>query len=237
MIVIPAVDIKGGRCVRVLKGDIEKEVLNAGDPVEVAHMWEKKGAEILHVVDLDAATGRGENRHVIKNILKSVKTKVQVGGGIRTLKEAEEILKWGAEKVVVSTIIAHNPDEFKKITKKLGESIIVAIDIAEDGTVMMKGWKEKYVEISRLQIDEKIWGFIITAISKNGTLSGTDIELLKKTKSYLGMFKVIASGGISSSDEIKKLENEGFFGVIVGRALYEGKIPTTFLSNYPLLHR
>jgi len=230
MIIIPAIDIKGGRCVRLYQGRMDKETVYSEDPVEVAGRWEDMGAEMLHVVDLDGAvSGRPVNLDVIKDIISSVKLNVQIGGGIRDLEIAKHYLSIGAYRVVLGTAIVNNLEFVNNMCTACPDQIVVSLD-AKDGMIAVKGWTEvtgtDAIEMAKTFEGIGISAIVFTDIKRDGTLTGPNIESIKKLVSNVNI-PVIASGGISGINDIRALlniKNPGIAGVIVGKALYSGAI-------------
>lgn len=227
MIIIPAVDIRQGNCVMLKQGKIADETIYSKDPVFMAKLWKAKGAERLHVVDLDGSfSGNQSNNQIIGNICLSVDIPVEVGGGIRNMKRIDDIFTLGASYAILGTVAIYNPDIVRQAIEKYGpKKIIVALDIYEN-KVAIGGWKE----ITPVTTDEMIGKLkemgveeiIYTDISKDGMLKGPNIEGLKKIAKTSNM-KVIASGGVTTIDDvtkIAKLEKYGVTGAIVGKALY-----------------
>lgn len=226
MEVIPAVDLMGGKVVRLSKGDPDTAKMYGGfeEPLAVAKRWKRDGAGFLHVVDLDAATGRGDNRQIISMIIKEVGIPVQVGGGIRSRAAAEEILNTGAQRVIIATLAFEREDVLKALIKEFGHGrVMVALDYL-DGMVMAKGWKsstglpleramEKFLNLG-------VELFLLTSISRDGILIGPDYDTLK---AMVKRFKkgLFVAGGISSLDDLVRLKTIGAEGVVVGKALYE----------------
>lgn len=227
MIIIPAVDIRQGNCVMLQQGKISDETIYSKDPVFMAKLWKAKGAERLHVVDLDGSfSGNQTNYEIIGNICLTVDIPVQVGGGIRNMKRIDEIFTLGASYVILGTVAIYNPNIVRQAIEKYGsDKIIVAVDIYED-KVAIGGWKEITPVTTGEMIDKlKNMGvkeIIFTDISKDGMLKGPNIEMLKKIAKISNM-NVIASGGVTTIDDVKKiakLEKNGVIGAIVGKALY-----------------
>ncbi len=230
MQIIPAIDLLEGGCVRLLKGDYNKITRFNADPVAQALKWEEYGATRLHLVDLDAAkTGSAENNSAIRAIAKKLSIPIQVGGGIRSERRAEELINYGVSQVIIGTAALEEPTLVQELANKFPGKIIVGID-AKDGKVATRGWIEK-TEVSAIDLvkrfnDTEIASIISTDISTDGTLQGPNLESLKSIASVSDI-PVIASGGIGSLADIislKPLNMLGITGVIVGRALYEGKI-------------
>jgi len=234
--VIPAIDIKGGKVVRLSQGDASKETIYSHSPIEIARKWASAGVELIHVVDLDGAlTGRLVNFDIVKEMADSVKAKIELGGGIRDADTVKMILDAGISKVVIGTRALDN-DFLKDIGKRFGRSIVAGID-AKDGLVRTKGWVSetgtKAIDLARRIEAEGIRTIIYTDISRDGMMEGPNIPGLE---AMLGAVKldVVASGGVSTIDdlrELKALESKGLVGVIVGKALYEGKIDLSEAVN------
>ena len=226
MIVIPAVDILDGKCVRLVRGDPRKSKVYYENPLEAAQLLEDQGAELIHLIDLDAALGSGQNMETIKNLLKNINVKMQVGGGIRTLEKADALLKLGAYRVIFGTAAVKNPSLVEEAISQHGsESVAVAID-EKDGKVAVHGWKNKseidYLDLARSFEKMGVGALIFTPISVDGTLKGPRIE---KTVKLVEAVKVpvIASGGVASLEDLVALTGTGVEGVVVGTALYEKK--------------
>jgi phosphoribosylformimino-5-aminoimidazole carboxamide ribotide isomerase len=223
MKVIAAVDIMGGSVVRLVKGNPANKVEYSNDPVETAKKWEAVGADMLHVVDLDAAFSIGSNSELIAKISKAVKIPLQIAGGIRSLEKAEEMLSV-ASRVVIGTMAYSEPEVIRKLVKKNAGRVAISVDQI-DGMVMVKGWKEptgtKVVDaISQFHaigVDE----FLLTSIDRDGTLQGPDTKTLSDAAVYA---RIIASGGISSIEDVIRIRSAGCISVIIGKAMYDGKV-------------
>ncbi|MDQ3884898.1 MAG: 1-(5-phosphoribosyl)-5-[(5-phosphoribosylamino)methylideneamino]imidazole-4-carboxamide isomerase [Thermoproteota archaeon] len=223
MKVIAAVDILGGSVVRLVKGDHANKVAYSNDPVETAKKWETFGADMLHVVDLDAAFSSGSNSELITKIAEAVRIPVQVAGGIRSLEKAEQMLSIGS-KVVIGTMAYSDPEVLRKLVKKNASRIIVSIDQI-NGIVMVKGWKEStgttvaeaISQFHAIGVDE----FLLTSIDRDGTLQGPDIKTL--TEAAVSA-RIIASGGVASIEDVIKIRSAGCISVIIGKAMYDGKV-------------
>jgi len=226
MIVIPAIDIRQGNSVRLKQGKIDAETVHSTDPVFIAKLWKAKGAQRIHVVDLDGAfNGVGKNREIIKNICASVDADVEVGGGIRTMENIDELFDAGAAFAILGTVAIYHPEVVGQAVKKYGSNkIIVAID-AKDGKVAINGWKDvTHIDVLELveQLKEDgVEEILYTDISRDGMLTGPDFKGLKKLAKT--KMRIIASGGIKTIDDIiklKKLEKSGVIAAVVGSALY-----------------
>jgi phosphoribosylformimino-5-aminoimidazole carboxamide ribotide isomerase len=227
MEVIPSIDLKGGRCVRLYQGDYAQETVFSEDPLGTAQHWESLGAPRLHVVDLDGAAG-GEPRHLslIARIAATLHIPVQVGGGIRLMETIEQYLKVGIKRVVLGTAAVENPELVKEACRIFGEAVVLGVD-ARDGFVAVHGWKDKtsVLAIDIIEQMEALGGrrFIYTDVARDGTLTEPNFqaisELIMKAKS-----PIIASGGVTSVDHLIRLSQLGVEGAIIGRALYTGDI-------------
>jgi phosphoribosylformimino-5-aminoimidazole carboxamide ribotide isomerase len=226
MLVIPAVDLLGGKCVRLFRGDPEKSKVYYDDPLEAAKLLESEGAQLIHVVDLDAALGSGDNTASIKRILENVDVKVEVGGGIRSLQKAEQLIKSGVFRVIFGTAAVKNTGLVEEAVGCFGsECVAVAVD-ERDGKVAVHGWKSKssvdYLDFARSFENMGVGALIFTPVSVDGTLSGPEVE---KTRQLVGAVSVpvVASGGVARLEDLVALAKTGAAGVIVGTAIYEKK--------------
>ena len=230
MIIFPAIDIRNGKCVRLTKGDFNQETIFADQPEVMAKQWADKGAEFLHVVDLDGAlAGKTMNAAAIEAILQTVNIPIQLGGGIRTLENIEMLLDIGIARVILGSIAVRSPELVKAACAKFGSKIVVGID-AKAGIVAVDGWGiSGNVEADRLAVEMAQVGverIIYTDISRDGTLSGVNVEATAKLAKASGL-KVIASGGVSSMTDIRKVKaagKDGVEGVIVGKAIYTNSL-------------
>ncbi|MBN3033765.1 MAG: 1-(5-phosphoribosyl)-5-[(5-phosphoribosylamino)methylideneamino]imidazole-4-carboxamide isomerase [Candidatus Saganbacteria bacterium] len=225
--VIPAIDILGGKCVRLKQGRYESPIIYSPDPVDVARQWAAAGARRLHVVDLDGArTGTPENIALIKTIIKEAGLPVQAGGGIRNFTTISELLGYGADRIILGTTAIKNPNLLSSVCEKFDDRIAVAID-AKGNFAAAEGWmyvsKKDVLTLAKEAIGLGVRRFIYTEISRDGMLAGPNFEGIRAFAAATGV-AVIASGGISSKEDILKLKELGVEGCIVGKALYEGKI-------------
>ena len=230
MIVIPAVDLKDGRCVRLSQGRMDQESVYSEYPVEMAKHWESKGAERLHVVDLNGAvTGKPFHRTLIKEIIRSVHIPIEVGGGIRDLPTIEDYLSSGVRWVILGTAAFQNRSLMEEACHRFPERVVLGID-AKGGRIAIQGWNE----VVSLEATDSIKQFegmdlsaiIFTDIERDGMGTGLNFESTKKLTRSTSI-PVIASGGVSRSEDIEQLmalEDNGVIGVIIGRALYTGRI-------------
>jgi len=227
MLVIPAVDIQGGRAVRLYEGDPSRETVYYENPVEAALHWQKQGARMLHLVDLDAATGRGENRAVLREVAGAITIPFEVGGGVRTVGAGREILALGASRVVVGTAAVKAPQVLEQLLGEFGpERVVVSLD-ARGLEVVISGWTERTAlrvqDLSLRMWEMGVRTLIYTDVRRDGTLTGLDLEVVREVRAAWPGF-LIAGGGIASEADILGLENLGVEGAIVGKALYEGRI-------------
>ena len=226
MKIIPAVDLMNGKVVRLFQGDPQKaKTYNyLGESVAVAKKWEEEGADALHIVDLDAALGNGDNLATVSEIIEAVNLPVQVGGGIRSLEKAETLLGIGADYVILGTLAFNKPEILKRLLEKFGNRVIVALDHV-NGRIMVEGWKksaemmvkEALSKFLELQVNT----FLLTSISKDGTLEGVDLETLNQACKYKDA-RIIAAGGVGNLKDLAALKRIGVYGVVIGKALYEG---------------
>ena len=231
MLLIPAIDLKNGRCVRLLQGELDSETVYSDDPAAMACSFEDAGAKRLHLVDLDGAfRGQGKNLDSIHSILKSISIPVQLGGGLRTADDVERMLKLGVSSVIIGTMAVKNPDIFEDIIKRYSsEQIILGID-ARNRKVAIEGWQEGTeiydVDFALHWKKVGIQRVVFTDIARDGMLSGPNMEALRNFARGTGL-KIVASGGVSSMEDLeqlKTLEEDGVDQVISGKAIYEGKL-------------
>ena len=228
MEVIPAIDLKSGKCVRLYQGDYAQETVYSEDPVAVAQQWQDQGATRLHLVDLDgAAQGNQENRATIAAIVGRLTIPVQVGGGIRSQATASELLELGVARVVIGTAAIEQPELVEGLCRDFGgERVIVAVD-ARNGQVAIKGWRET-TSVSALDLAQQMAGLgvprlLYTDISRDGTLSEPNYDANQELATRTGL-KILASGGVASLEHLRRLVSTGVEGAIVGRALYTGDV-------------
>jgi phosphoribosyl isomerase A len=233
MIVTPAVDLRGGKCVQLVGGSYDRQAIEIDDPVEVALNWEAAGFRTLHVVDLDAATGRGENVEVIERLLSAVKSEVQVGGGIRSTEQVEMMLASGARRVVVGTRAVQDSDWLSEIASSYPDRIVVAADI-RDRAIVTHGWTGDVEEKLELAIARltgmPIAALLVTAVHKEGLMEGPDLQLMQDVVRE-SKVPVQASGGIGSIADLRSLAGIGVASTIVGMALYTGKLDAIELAG------
>ena len=227
MIILPAIDIKDGRCVRLYQGDFEQITTYDADPVQVAQRWQDAGASWLHVVDLDGAlNGYPANLEVIQRIRGVVSLHIECGGGMRTLDAMQRMLDTGIDRIVLGTIAISNPDLLQEALQRWPERIVVGLD-ARDGRVAIAGWREtSQVQATSLAVELSKSGvqrFIYTDIARDGALKGPNLDALKEMRQVISR-PLIASGGVSSLEDLRSLAALGIEGTIVGKALYTGAV-------------
>lgn len=228
MIAIPAIDIRDGKCVRLTQGNYSDEEVFSNNLIEVAKRWEGEGAELIHVIDLDGAkAGSLQNFEAVSRIAGELGIPIQVGGGVKNYETAKKLFEAGVDRVVIGTAAFRNPDLVKRLVAEYGaQAVCVAVDYRSDG-VAIEGW-ERSLNISPFEYSRRIEGLgagfmLFTCIDRDGMLSGADIRAIRRmvrsTKT-----QVIAPGGVSSIDNIRRTRETGAYGVVVGKALYRGKL-------------
>jgi phosphoribosylformimino-5-aminoimidazole carboxamide ribotide isomerase len=230
VLIIPAIDLKNGKCVRLFKGEEGTETVFSESPLEIARQWQDCGASLIHVVDLDGAfSGEPRNFDIIRGIVNSISARVQVGGGIRNIKTIERYLESGVNRVILGTAVFHNREFLTEVCKRFPQMIAVGID-TKMGRIAVKGWKE-VIDLDTESVLNSLEAagvslVIHTDIDRDGTMGGINLNSIERfVKS--SPIPVIASGGISSLEDIEKLsslENVGLAGVILGKSIYTGKI-------------
>jgi phosphoribosylformimino-5-aminoimidazole carboxamide ribotide isomerase len=235
MIILPAIDISGGRCVRLYQGDFERVTIYDADPVQTAQRWQAAGADWLHVVDLDgAAAGHPANVEIIANIRAATSLHIELGGGIRTLAHIQQVLDLGIERVILGTVALTDRALLKEALVRWGKHIAVGLD-ARNGLIAISGWREtSQVQAFDLAAELSAIGvqrFIYTDIARDGALQGPNLNALRELQQHLGYQQssghpvaLIASGGISSLEDVRSLAALGVEGAIVGKALYTGDV-------------
>ena len=226
MKLFPAIDIRGGKCVRLLKGDFDQETVFSDSPADMAAQWESQGGEFLHLVDLDGArAGKPQNLETVKAILSKVKIPVELGGGIRTLEHIEEVLSLGVRRVILGSVAVHDPALVKAACEQYGDRVVVGID-AKDGMVAVEGWGQtsdlEAPALGKMMAEAGVKTIIYTDISRDGTLGGVNVAATVEMAEKSGL-EVVASGGIKDIEDIRALkehEGAGVAGAILGKSLY-----------------
>ena len=237
MEIIPAIDISGGKCVRLYKGQKGTEKIYYENPLDALDFWMKQDAERIHFVDLDGAWGSGKNKELLKNMVKKARIKnlkVQIGGGIRNYEAAIDLINTGADRIIIGTLAVNKPEIVKKLAENVGsERIIVALDYKE-GKVSIHGWTEqtdKNPFIFAKKIAKLGAGYILfSSVEADGAFTGPDIINIKKLVNSVNI-PIYAAGGVRNEEDLINLKNIGVYGVIVGKAFYEEKLPFSIIKN------
>jgi phosphoribosylformimino-5-aminoimidazole carboxamide ribotide isomerase len=227
MIILPAIDLKDGRCVRLYQGDYSKVTTYSDDPVEVALRWQEAGASWLHIVDLDGAVqGKPVNAELIGRIRAATKLHIEVGGGVRSREYIAQLLELGIDRVILGTAVLTDPALLQDALKQWGERIIVGLD-ARNGLVAISGWHEtSRIQATRLATElaeQGVQRFIYTDIARDGILSGPNLSALAEMQAA-SKSKLIAAGGVSSLADLRAIEALGVEGAIIGKAIYTGDV-------------
>lgn len=230
MIILPAIDIKDGNCVRLFKGDFSTVEKVAADYLEAAKSFEAAGAKWIHMVDLDGAKeGKPVNAKIYTDVAEKTNLKVEVGGGIRNLETIQEYLNMGISRVILGSVALKNPELVSDAVEKFGsEKIVVGIDAVNE-MIATEGWLESsdvnYIDLANKMIETGVKYFIFTDISKDGTLSGVNVQQLKKlADATYGKCNIIASGGVHTMDDIVVCKEMGLYGTICGKSIYKGTL-------------
>ena len=226
MKIIPAIDLMEGKVVRLYRGDPEKKTIYSENPIDIAKKWEKAGADMIHLVDLDAALGRGSNLAIIKNLINQVSIPVQVAGGLRDELTITKVLDF-ASRIVLGTLAFQDKETLQKILHNYGKQrIVISVDHV-DGNIMVEGWQKatgkNLIEGINDFVKMGFSEFLLTNVSKDGTLQGPDLKFLHQACEIKNVH-IISSGGISNIDDVKKVKEKKAYGVILGKALYENLI-------------
>ena len=230
MLIFPAIDIRGGKCVRLLKGDFAQETVFSDDPAAMARKWQQQGAQFLHLVDLDGAlAGKSQNLATVRAILSVVTIPVELGGGIRTMANIDEVLALGVRRIILGSVAVHDPDLVKAACAKYGNRVVVGID-AKDGIVAVDGWgvsgNVQVGTLAKAMAEAGVRTIIYTDIARDGTLEGVNVEATARLARESGI-RIVASGGVKSVEDIRALkayEKNGIEGVIVGKSIYMGTL-------------
>ena len=236
--VIPAIDIRGGRCVRLFQGQYDQETVFSEDPVAVALQWQQEGAHRLHVVDLDGAlVGVPQNLDLLRRMVGAVSIPIGFGGGLRDLRSIQQVMETGVDRAILGTAAVETPDLVKRACGVYGDRIAVALD-ARNGIVMTHGWTEasgeSALDVATRMVNLGARRLISTDISRDGTLTEPNFEALAQLVASIGV-PVVASGGISRAEQLVRLRNVGVEGAVVGRALYTDDIKMADLRRLGLL--
>ncbi|MEW9123586.1 MAG: 1-(5-phosphoribosyl)-5-[(5-phosphoribosylamino)methylideneamino]imidazole-4-carboxamide isomerase [Thermotaleaceae bacterium] len=227
MIVFPAIDIRNGKCVRLEQGEFDKESVFGEDPLMIAKKWYEKGAKYLHIVDLDGALqGEPVNLSIIEKIAKTIPIPIQVGGGIRKLEDVKKVLFCGVERIILGTSAINQVDFVEQVLNLYSENVAVSLD-ARNGLIAIEGWKkttnQKALDYAVVLQNMGLKTLIYTDIAKDGMLSGPNFNELQQIQQKIKM-NLIASGGISKQEDVKRLKTMDLYGAIIGKALYTGDI-------------
>lgn len=227
MIIYPAIDMKDGSCVRLTQGAYDRMTVYEKDLVKVAKRWEDMGAEILHLVDLDGAkNGNRVNQPAVKEILDNINIPIQLGGGIRDTEGVKTLLDMGVDQVIIGTVAVENPEWVKEMIQIYGDKIIVSID-ALNGLLATNGWQSvsdvKAIDFIKRLKSYGLSRIVYTDIEKDGMLIGPNFQIYEELAARVDI-EVIASGGVTSLEDIKRLKEMGLYGAIIGKALYDGKL-------------
>ncbi|MBQ4517724.1 MAG: 1-(5-phosphoribosyl)-5-[Clostridia bacterium] len=230
MIIYPAIDLRGGHCVRLLQGDFDKTTVFSDNPLQTAQKWASCGSSWLHVVDLDGARQeQSDNRRIICDIASNLSIPVQTGGGIRTMSDVDELLAHGVSRVILGTVAVQDPDFVARAVEKYGEKIAVGID-AKDGYAAVSGWEKvsdrKAVDLAVAMKKRGVKHIIYTDIATDGMLTGPNLSAMSEMSQVFGP-GIIASGGVGSLGDLHALTKTGVSGAIVGKALYTGAVDLT----------
>lgn len=236
--VIPAVDIRGGRCVRLLQGQYDQETVFSEDPVAMALQWQREGAHRIHVVDLDGALyGKPQNLEIVRRMVAAISIPISFGGGLRDLRSIQQALETGVDRVILGTVAVESPELVRRACTTYADRIAVALD-ARDGIVMTHGWTEasgeSALEVAAQMVNLGTPRLIYTDISRDGTLTEPNFESITQLVNSVGV-PVVASGGVSKVGHLVRLRNVGAEGAVVGRALYTGDVAMAELRSLGLV--
>ena len=236
MDIIPAIDIIGGKCVRLVRGRFETKKIYSSDPLKIAQTFQKAGLKRLHLIDLEGAKeGKVKNWETVKRIAKNTNLLIEFGGGIRNERDIKRLLNLGVDKIILGSLVLKEPEKFKKILKKYKEKIIVAVDIKGD-RIYYRGWQQKSKKElgsflkDLVKLSPKI--IICTDIERDGTLKGPNFSLYRKLVKKFPQLKIIASGGVRNKKDLEQLSKIRVAGVIIGKAIYEKKIKLSEFRDF-----
>lgn len=229
MLVIPAIDIRKGRCAQLVGGRVGSERYY-GNPIEVARRWVSEGAKLLHVIDLDAALGLGDNSEMLSSLRNAVDVELQVGGGIRSLQKIKFLLNLGFERIILGTLLFSDRERgypvLKEVVNTYGKNRIIAAIDSRGEFITTHGWRKtsplRTIDLIK-EVEDLVWGFLYTDVEVEGQMRGVRIENIRKVITATKR-PIIVAGGVGSYDDLKKVEKAGAWGVVLGKALYEGKI-------------
>lgn len=226
LLIIPAIDIKDKKCVQLVQGNPNNKILELDNPVEVAKKFVNEGAKYLHVIDLDGALGTGDNLDIIEEIVKNVNVPIEVGGGIRDLEKAKKLIDLGVDRVIVGTKAILNKKFLEELVDEFGKDRVVLAVESKNNKVVIKGWKEK-IDKSPLEIikeyEDLLKYILFTNVDTEGLMRGINLDVIKDVVTNTKL-NIIYSGGVSSIEDIKNLKRIGVYGVVIGSAIYKGKI-------------
>ncbi|WP_251859612.1 1-(5-phosphoribosyl)-5-[(5-phosphoribosylamino)methylideneamino]imidazole-4-carboxamide isomerase [Clostridium sp. Marseille-Q2269] len=227
MIILPAIDLKDGKCVRLYQGDFKASKVVSGDPIDLALRFKENGAQCIHIVDLDGAlTGEIKNLTIISSIIKAVNVPIEFGGGIRSLDTIDMLIGAGIERVILGTAALNNKELIEKAVKKYNRKITIGID-AKNGKVAVNGWlnvsSTNYIDLAKKMENIGVQNIIFTDIGKDGTLNGPNLNQLKNLNDCVNC-NIIASGGVKDIEDLKAIKKMNIYGTIVGKAIYSGNI-------------
>lgn len=233
MIITPAIDLRGGRCVQLVGGSYDDERISLDDPVSVARDWERNGFNTLHIIDLDAATGKGSNQKVVERIVEESSAEAQVGGGIRSFEAIARVLDSGARYAILGTRAIEDRSWLEKMSARYPSRLIVALDV-RNRAIQLRGWRESaFVTIDReveILNGLPLAAILVTAVHKEGAMQGTDLDLMSEIVSA-SAHGVQAAGGITTTDDIDDLATIGVDRAVVGMALYTGALDTSLIGT------
>jgi phosphoribosylformimino-5-aminoimidazole carboxamide ribotide isomerase len=233
MIVIPAIDLRDGKCVQLVGGSYEREMITLENPISVAADWETRGFESLHVIDLDAATGEGSNASIVEQIISGTSARVQAGGGLRSLEAIERVFEAGAHAAIVGTRAIENMEWLADVTERFPGRIIVAADV-RGRRIQVRGWRQSSAvsldAMIRTLNDLPLAAILVTAVHREGVMLGPDLPLIEDVAS-LSRHPVQAAGGITTTADLLALSNAGVSAAVVGMALYTGALDVSTIDQ------